>query len=114
MTSEPKRRKPLPRSTKPIKTTRIRVKEKSTQKKAEMSDAREKAFTRAGDKCEANWVGCTQKAVHAHHRRMRSQGGLDTASNLLAVCERCHNAIHANPSEAYELGHLLRYGDKVD
>lgn len=47
------------------------------------------------------------RAVHTHHRKLRSQGGGDEKSNLLRVCSDCHLAIHANPSESYARGLLV-------
>lgn len=66
-------------------------------------------FDRAHGRCEANIAAaaCTGRAEHAHHRLMRSQGGSDDPSNLLAVCGRCHRHIHNNPGWAYERGFLL-------
>lgn len=58
--------------------------------------------------CEAGTQVCTGRAAHRHHRRMRSQGGGNEPSNLLAVCPSCHDYIHAHPSESYERGWLLR------
>ena len=57
--------------------------------------------------CEARIAAvCTGRYEHAHHIRRRSQGGSDTAENLLACCEECHARIHANPTEAQALGLL--------
>lgn len=47
-------------------------------------------------------------ANNAHHRKNRSQGGLDILSNLLLLCGSgttgCHGHITENPKEAYENG----------
>lgn len=50
---------------------------------------------RARGQCEAqvSW-DCTNRGVHAHHRRRRSQGGEDTVENLAWVCLACHHHIH--------------------
>ncbi len=34
--------------------------------------------------------------LHAHHIVPKSKGGTHSTSNLVAVCEQCHNAIHGN------------------
>lgn len=34
--------------------------------------------------------------LHAHHIVPKSKGGTHSTSNLVAVCEPCHNAIHGN------------------
>lgn len=67
---------------------------------------------RSGGRCEA--VGlrsegrCQNPGQHLHHRLMRSQGGANTAANLLDVCAWCHHDIHLNPARSYELGLLVR------
>lgn len=33
--------------------------------------------------------------LHAHHKVFRSQGGGDAPSNLITLCESCHDALHA-------------------
>jgi len=63
---------------------------------------------RAQNQCEA----CGGPGpVHLHHRKLRSQGGLHEAVNLLHVHLSCHASIHANPSRSYLLGHLVRSYD---
>lgn len=47
------------------------------------------------------------RAVHSHHRKLRSQGGEDEPANLLRVCAEDHAWIHANPSESYARGLLV-------
>lgn len=45
-----------------------------------------------------------------HHRKLRRQASKaekHTASNLIDVCEACHEWIHANPALAYEHGYLV-------
>lgn len=56
---------------------------------------------------------CGEPAVHKHHRKMRSQGGLDDPANLAALCLGCHTHIHANPKESYEQGWLVKSWDTV-
>jgi len=93
----PKRKTPLQRS----KFTPKRRKASQPLKKA-----RALAVERAGGLCEARWDGCGGLGEHAHHIRRRSQGGADTADNLLIVCHRCHSAIHSHPTLASRKGHL--------
>lgn len=54
---------------------------------------------------------CTGRNEHAHHIRLRSQGGPTTSDNLLACCHACHTHIHANPAWANQQGFILRNGD---
>ena len=56
---------------------------------------------------------CGARSVHLHHRKRRSQGGPDTADNLLAVCLDCHERIHANPADSYASGLLIRGADPI-
>lgn len=69
---------------------------------------RAEVLQRDGGYCEARLECCTFQAVHAHHILRRGQGGQDTYSNLLAVCDACHDWIHANVEASYESGLLLR------
>jgi len=40
-----------------------------------------------------------------HHRKLKSRGGKDSVSNLIAVLHECHlYDIHANPQRAEEMG----------
>jgi hypothetical protein len=62
----------------------------------------------ARPECEAKVAeGCTGRNEHAHHRQLRAHGGKATDVNLLALCLRCHQHVHANPQESYELGLLV-------
>lgn len=62
---------------------------------------------RSGGLCE---LRCGRRAEHLHHRLMRSQQGPHTVENLLDVCHRHHEQIHAHPSESYTRRWLLRSG----
>jgi hypothetical protein len=44
------------------------------------------------------------RAVEAHHRQNRSQGGTWALSNLLHLCGSCHRWCTVNPAAAHELG----------
>ena len=46
-------------------------------------------------------------SVHLHHRRLRSQGGKDSYSNLIAIHPACHQRVHASPAAAYEAGWMV-------
>lgn len=74
---------------------------------AELRRARRAVAARAQGRCEARFSShCTGVGEHAHHIRRRSQGGRDTARNLLWICGACHSAAHANPAKAIEAGLL--------
>lgn len=64
---------------------------------------------RSAGQCEvACSPDCRGRATHAHHRKLRSQGGRNELPNLLHVCIVCHGIIHALGAEAYERGWLVR------
>lgn len=68
---------------------------------------RRQVAARARGLCEARCAeDCMNGGTSAHHRRRRSQGGTDTVSNLLWVCEPCHRWIHDHITEAVERGFL--------
>lgn len=67
--------------------------------------SRQWCFDRAGGRCEPQVADdCTGRSEHAHHMRLRSQGGSDDPENLLAVCNRCHDWIHGHRDESRERG----------
>ena len=75
--------------------------------------ARQVVFERASEinfpACEVMVPGvCSYTATHWHHRRLRSQGGGDEASNGLSVCALCHDYLHKHTGEAYKNGWLVR------
>lgn len=43
-----------------------------------------------------------------HHRKARWGERLNDTTFFLAVCEDCHNTIHADPAWAYAYGYLLK------
>lgn len=64
-------------------------------------------MSRANDHCEARIAEvCTFRAVHVHHVVLRSRGGSDDPSNLMAVCNPCHTFIHHEPDWATEHGFM--------
>ena len=79
---------------------------KAKRDRAELAESRGKVAARSGGRCEVRRPGCRGLAIHAHHRRRRSQGGGNDASNLVHVCIPCHDWIHANVAEARECGLL--------
>nr|DAS22128.1 MAG TPA: CRISPR-associated endonuclease [Caudoviricetes sp.] len=60
--------------------------------------------------CEAMLLqsGCNGRGEHIHHRRLRSQGGGDTATNCVHICHKCHDYIHRNTGDSYHRGLLCR------
>ena len=78
---------------KPEPHARVKARRKRQQAAADRAvylavDARD------GQCCRVCGVYCGS-SIHRHHRRYRSLGGATTLENLLSVCGRCHQAIHA-------------------
>lgn len=46
-----------------------------------------------------------------HHRKLKSRGGKDEITNLIALHHECHNlatdSVHNNPSKAKDSGHMV-------
>lgn len=105
------RRKPLRRSTKPLKRTELRRSSKPIKRTAiKRSTGMRKA--RPNDRlatwCEAQTPACDGRAVHRHHKRGRVGDDVDDFDHTLDVCDGCHRYIHAHPAESYEAGWLER------
>lgn len=50
-------------------------------------------------------------AVHRHHRKLRAQGGDDSADNIIDLPPFLHSAVHEHPALAYEHGLLVHSYD---
>lgn len=59
--------------------------------------------------CEV--CGLPGESMALHHRKLKSRGGKDCASNLIAVHHQCHNlgtrSIHLNPAVAEQNGWMV-------
>jgi hypothetical protein len=67
--------------------------------------ARREVRLRSKECCEAR-VKCEGvRAQHFHHRRRA--GRVDTVENLMHLCCRCHDWIHANIAKSFVLGWLV-------
>jgi HNH endonuclease len=68
-----------------------------------------KVLARAKGYCEV----CGQSVLHPnlHHRKLKSQGGKDEVSNLIAVHNYCHaissKSIHMNPKNSMLKGYIV-------
>ena len=86
---------------------------------AEFREASKLVKARSQGRCEFVKIagclfrGCTEQAVHVHHRKLRSQGGGDEIENLVHLCVPCHGYLHNHPEKARELGLILRRNDPV-
>ena len=50
---------------------------------------------RDGYKCQGGQKGKHSPQLHVHHKVFRSQGGTNDPSNLVTLCETCHDDLHA-------------------
>jgi 5-methylcytosine-specific restriction endonuclease McrA len=63
-------------------------------------------WLRSGGRCE--FCGDVFRgAMELHHRRLRSQGGQDTADNLAAIHPECHLRAHRFPAQSREWGWIV-------
>lgn len=105
-----KRGQPLSRQGPAIKRKRAvsRKSKAAGTYKQELDAMRPLVEVRAGYLCEV----CRAHGVEViHHRKRRSQGGTNSLANLLGLCRKDHDEIHANPRESYAWGLMLRRDD---
>ena len=66
-------------------------------------------LARANGYCER--CGKPSLDLALHHRKLKSRGGKDEISNLVAICHPCHNlgtdSIHLNPTKATVKGWMV-------
>jgi hypothetical protein len=82
-------------------------------------EARELLAARSGGWCEIRLSGCTGAATEVAHRKGRKMGGRrglmrdesNRLSNLIHACHTCHAWTHARPTEALDLGLMVREHD---
>lgn len=77
---------------------------------------RELLWERCKGYCEKCGYSLDQDTADFHHRKLRSQGGQDTAENGILVHHRCHiqhkDSIHDNPKKSVEMGYTVpSWGD---
>ena len=99
----------------PGKTTRLRVPRLSVRTaayNAEFAAVRPFVLRRCRGVCEAcGGAACSGPVSHVHHRLRRAHGGGNDETNLIAVSAACHERVHANPTESYRRGLLVRSWD---
>ncbi len=54
---------------------------------------------RDGYRCQSGRKVEHDKVLQVHHKVFRSQGGTDTPDNLVTICRRCHEDLHAGMFE---------------
>jgi 5-methylcytosine-specific restriction endonuclease McrA len=96
--------KPEPKPKKRRKPLRARS-ERAISYAAELDEITPLLLARCHRICEI----CGAAPVeHRHHRLRRGQGGKNTLSNLMGLCNGCHTTVHRYPSASYDRGWLLR------
>lgn len=75
-----------------IKNPDIQGKEYQNGEQMNFWNVREYVLFRDGHKCHGK-KGCTNKILNVHHIESRKTGG-NSPSNLITLCEECHNAYH--------------------
>lgn len=71
--------------------------------------AREAVHGRGLGRCDrcGGGLGMVDGGWHAHHRRLRAQGGTWALSNVAALCQPCHLAVHDSPWQAVQDGWIV-------
>lgn len=81
--------------------------------RSNIGEQRQKAYDRAGGRCDLCGQPLSNAAFECHHRKKRSQGGDDSLPNLVALHSHCHHVrVHGQPAWAYDRGFLVRRDDE--
>lgn len=62
-----------------------------------------KEYLKENEMCER----CNKFASEIHHKNGRNGTRLVDVDYFMAVCRKCHNYIHANPTESRQEGWLI-------
>jgi 5-methylcytosine-specific restriction endonuclease McrA len=72
---------------------------------------RETVWQRCGGYCEMCGVPVRRDQFALHHRKLKSRGGKNEVTNLVALHHYCHNlgtdSVHLNPEVATRAGFLV-------
>ena len=82
---------------------------KAIERDRELEQTRRAREQQAAGWCEGDTPACRRGAhrgAHAHHVKLRSQGGGHEVENLRWLCWDAHDWVHRNPAEARTLGLL--------
>lgn len=104
-----RRRKPLARGTGPARREAFErwkpLARQSPKKRAAAANwrrCRTIVWERSGGRCELCGAQLDRTNWECHHRRFRSQGGLDQPENLVALNKRCHRQAHGERRSTFE------------
>ncbi|MCW2757003.1 MAG: hypothetical protein JWO46_749 [Nocardioidaceae bacterium] len=100
----PLKNRPPSKPRSPMRRKRSKAKHPS---RAFWATRREELYARAGGRCEHRGCSLDELGMQAHHRKLRSQGGLHGLENLTALCPPCHETVHAAPTAAVLLGFIV-------
>ena len=69
---------------------------------------------------DGHCVRCGGEITDIHHRKLRGMGGTSDQevafglANLISLCRKCHDWVHAHPAESYRLGLLVHSWDNPE
>lgn len=80
-----------------------------------LSEIRQMVYDRSGGYCERCAIPLAESWA-LHHRKLRSRGGKDEITNLVALHHHCHNigtdSVHLNPDAATREGFMVPSWDE--
>lgn len=91
----------------PLHRTALRPKRRTSSESKAWAALRLRVLARSGGLCECCGHALNPLAWECHHRRLRSQGGLDAMNNLLALTPGCHQVAHRGDRAAAERAGLV-------
>lgn len=84
---------------------------------AELNRQTPALFERSGGMCELGFAACMGRATHRHHRQRRDlyhPVESNRLSNLLHLCQACHEVVHSFPEQARARGWIVRLSNDPD
>jgi hypothetical protein len=100
-------RKPIARSTKPLKRGTVKIAKVSAKRKVlnvEYKKVRDD-FMAAHPFCQ--FSGCIKRATDCHHAKGKVGKDFTDDTHFIALCRVHHNWVHDFPAEAMELGYSI-------
>lgn len=64
-------------------------------------------YTRSRGRCDLCGEPASPSRWECHHRKLKSQGGPDSAVNLITLHRFCHSHVHLHPKWSYGHGFLV-------
>jgi len=102
------RKTALKAATSEMRRTRSRRRYPTEAERDAWQELRALVYARAGGRCERCGEPIHVTRFEAHHRRLRSQGGLDEPTNVVALDAVCHHVeVHGQPARAVEEGMIV-------